>query len=94
VCACGFSIGFERIIAVLKDAGVAFLGEAEGQGGVAILVDAKASGEQRFEAVEAAQKLRAEGRMAAVLPMRKNMKRQIQTLEEQGYAEFQKVYAN
>ena len=94
VCACGFSIGFERIIAVLKDAGVATLEDADAQGGIAFLVDAKASQERRFEAMQQAQEARANGRNAAVLPMRKNMKRQIQTLESQGFTQFEKVFAD
>ena len=92
VCACGFSIGFERIIAVLRDADVA--GEtAEGEA-VAFLVDAKADSARRLDALRQAQQKRAEGKTAAVLPMRKNMKRQIQTLEAEGFTDFVKVYAD
>ena len=94
VCACGFSIGFERIIAVLRDAGVTSLDDEAGEGSVAFLIDAKAQPEQRREALKHAQALRGEGRNVAVLPMRKNMKRQIQTLEEQGFTQFEKVYAS
>ena len=94
VCACGFSIGFERIIAVLKDAGVASLAADLPEGAVAFLVDAKADASQRADALRRAQELRESGRDAAVLPMRKNMKRQIQTLEAQGFTDFEKVYAN
>ena len=94
VCACGFSIGFERIIALLRDAGVSDLGEGDTQGRVAFLVDAKASSEKRREALKSAQALRNEGRDVAVLPLRKNAKRQIQTLESEGFTEFNKVYAN
>ena len=92
VCACGFSIGFERIIAVLRDADVA--GEAVAGEAVAFLVDAKADSARRLDALQQAQELRAEGKTAAVLPMRKNMKRQIQTLEDEGFTEFVKVYAD
>ena len=92
VCACGFSIGFERIIAVLRDAGVTSLDEGDAEGAVAFLVDGKASAERRFEALKQAQALRAEGRDVAVLPMRKNMKRQIATLEEEGFTQFEKIY--
>ena len=92
VCACGFSIGFERIIAVLRDAGVT--GQDDVRDAVAFLVDAKAESARRMEALRQAQALRDEGADAAVLPMRKNMKRQIQTLEAQGFTRFEKVYAN
>ena len=93
VCACGFSIGFERIIAVLKDAGVQDLGQGDASESVAFLIDAKASSEQRREALASAQELRAQGARVAVVPMRKNMKRQIQTLEGEGFTRFEKVYA-
>ena len=94
VCACGFSIGFERIIAVLKDAGVAELHEGDAAGAVAFLVDGKASDAKRLEALKRAKALRDEGRDVAVLPMRKNMKRPIQTLEAEGFSDFEKVYAD
>lgn len=93
VCACGFSIGFERIIAVLRDAGVTGEDDAAREA-VAFLVDGKASSERRLEALRSAQALRDEGCDAAVLPMRKNMKRQIQTLEAEGFTRFEKVYAD
>ena len=92
VCACGFSIGFERIIAVLRDAGVT--GQDEVHDAVAFLVDAKADSALRLDALRRAQALRDEGTDAAVLPMRKNMKRQIATLEGEGFTEFNKVYAD
>ena len=94
VCACGFSIGFERIITMLKDAGVTSLGEAHDEGAVAFLIDGKTITWQRREALKQAQELRDQGRCVAVLPMRKNMKRQIQTLEAEGFTEFVKVYAD
>ena len=90
VCACGFSIGFERIIAVLRDADVA-AGSVAGDA-TAFLVDAKASHEKRLDALRGAQALREQGKSAAVLPMRKNMKRQIATLEDEGFTDFVKVY--
>ena len=94
VCACGFSIGFERIIAVLKDAGVTSLDEGQDAGAIAFLIDGKTAEWQRREALKQAQELRDQGRKVAVLPMRKNMKRQIQTLEAEGFTQFEKIYAN
>ena len=93
VCACGFSIGFERIIAVLRDANVTSLDDEEAQGSTAFLIDAKASAEQRRDALERAQELRLKGGKVAVVPMRKNMKRQIQSLEAEGFDQFEKIYA-
>ena len=54
----------------------------------------KADADARREALRAAQELRGQGRSVAVLPMRKNMKRQIATLEEEGFTDFEKVYGN
>ena len=93
VCACGFSIGFERIIAVLRDANVTSLDDEEEQGSTAFLIDAKAGAEQRRDALERAQELRLKGGKVAVVPMRKNMKRQIQSLEAEGFDQFEKIYA-
>ena len=93
VCACGFSIGFERIIAVLRDAGVTG-DDDEAREAIAFLVDKKADAACRLEALRAAQAARDEGHDAAVLPMRKNIKRQIQTLEEEGFTQFEKVYGD
>ena len=42
----------------------------------------------------AAQRERESGRDAAVLPMRKNVGRQIQTLEAEGFTRFEKVYSD
>ena len=94
VCACGFSIGFERIIAVLRDAGVEGGAGEDAPEAVAFLVDAKAAPDRRLEALRSAQDLRESGVPAAVLPMRKNMKRQIATLESEGFTRFEKVYAD
>lgn len=93
VCACGFSIGFERIISLLKDAH-ASAAEEGGCQATAFLVDGRADGPLRLKALKEAQELRAAGGRAAVFPMRKNMKRQIASLEEEGFTDFRKVYAD
>lgn len=93
VCACGFSIGFERIIALLCEAGVEG-DQAPVRQAVAILLDSKADGAAKMHALERAKELREGGRDAAVLPMRKNVKRQIQMLEAQGFTAFEKVFAD
>jgi len=90
VCACGFSIGFERIIAVLKD----HLPEGFGltQEATAFLVSDKASLESKMRTFEQARALRETGAIATVLPMKKNMKNQIKLLEAEGYTTFEKIY--
>ena len=57
--ACGFSIGFERIITILKDKGFKV---PTTQKCVAFLVDKKASPEATAEVFEKAARLRADGR--------------------------------
>jgi histidyl-tRNA synthetase len=91
VCACGFSIGFERIITILKDK----LGDkayARNKECVAILVENGVSREKMAESFARAAALRKEGRIVTVQPLNKNAKFQIQKLEEDGYTQFERVY--
>ena len=91
VCACGFSIGFERIITILKDK----LGDkafARDKKCIAILVDSKVSTDKLADVFAEATKLREQGNIVTVQPLNKNAKFQIQKLEEDGYLEFRKVY--
>ena len=92
VCACGFSIGFERIITILKDnqKEVAKLPE----GSLAVLVHKNVSEEQKAAVFREAKKLREEGKTVSVLPMKKNLNAQFKKLEEEGFTAFQKVYAD
>lgn len=90
--AVGFSIGFERIVTILKD-------YSDGQlkltdNGVAFLVDKGVSAEKKMQIFKEAQQLRAGGRVVTVQIMKKNMKFQIDELEKNGYVEFRKIYAN
>lgn len=90
VCACGFSIGFERIITILQDHLSAR--EADQPRKVAILVENGAPAEVLIDAFTKAQELRAEGVIVAVQTMKKNMNFQIRQLEADGYREVQKIY--
>ena len=93
VCACGFSIGFERIITILKDR----LGDkafARDKKCIAILVENGVEAERLAEVFANATKLREEGNIVTVQPLNKNAKFQIQKLEEDGYTQFEKVYKN
>lgn len=88
--ACGFSIGFERIITILKD----MMGEAMKIDGnsLAILVHKNVSVNQKVALFARAKALREEGKTVSVFPMKKNMNAQFKKLEEEGYTEFEKVY--
>jgi histidyl-tRNA synthetase len=90
--ACGFSIGFERIITVLRDHPAKE--GAEGEEKVAFLVagDVKADGLRAIFAQASA--LREEGKTVTVLPLKKNAKFQVETLERSGYDVIRKIYGD
>ena len=92
VCAVGFSIGFERIITILKDFGVSVPLSSEGS--TVFLLDKRVSLAKKMEVFAQARDLRAEGKIASVQPLKKNAKRQIGALEAQGFTDFVKVYAD
>ncbi len=89
--ACGFSIGFERIILILLEQGFEVPGRSER---VAFLLEKGLSGERLREAMERAQNERAKGRSVLVVRMNKNKKFQKQQLEAQGYTDFEEFYQN
>lgn len=87
--ACGFSIGFERIITILKDRG--FVVPVKGES-IAFLVDKKASSEKTSEVFETAANLRAEGARVMIAKRNKNAKRQKELLEQEGYTDIRDVF--
>ncbi len=87
--ACGFSIGFERIITILKDRGFEVPFKASS---IAFLVDKKASAETTAAVFETAAKLRAEGNRVMIAKRNKNAKRQKELLEREGYSDIRDVY--
>lgn len=87
--ACGSSIGFERIIVLLQEANFA---PPENIERVAILIDRNISPEKLEETLARAAALRAQGKVASLITMNKNLKFQIDTLEQNGYTSFEKIY--
>lgn len=87
--ACGFSIGFERIITILKDRG--FVVPTSGDS-IAFLVDKKASGETTAKVFEDAAALRAKGSRVLIAKRNKNAKRQKELLESDGYTDIRDVF--
>ncbi len=87
--ACGFSIGFERIITILKDENLA---EVKDEGKTAFLVAGGMSEEKLKEIFQKASDLREEGKTVTVLPLKKNAKFQIDRLMEEGYTDIQRIY--
>ncbi len=83
--ACGFSIGFERIILLLLESGF----EVPHQGTkTAYLVEKGYPADKVAEVMEQARKQRALGNTVLVVRMNKNKKFQKDQLTEQGYTEF------
>ena len=78
--ACGFSIGFERLVTELAEKGMAGV---EAPKRVAVLFEEGAV----FAAHEQARRFRGEGAVATVLPRAKRMGHQLEELQKQGYGE-------
>ena len=89
VCACGFSIGFERIITILKDQGYQIPDDTRK---VAFLAENGLSAEKKVAMFQEAAALRAEGMQVMVTTRAKNAKHQKETLRGQGYEEFKEFF--
>ena len=89
VCACGFSIGFERIITILKDQGYQIPDDTRE---VAFLAENGLSAEKKVAMFQEAAALRAEGVQVMVTTRAKNAKHQKETLRGQGYEEFKEFF--
>lgn len=89
--ACGFSIGFERIVTILRDLGWKEKSSKEKK---AYLLDRKSALERTAEVFALAAKERAEGKHVVVQPLKKNAKFQVETLEKEGYTQIRKVFAD
>ena len=87
--ACGFSIGFERIIAILMDQQYVIPSQKEK---VAILLDKKLSATRRGEALLEAEREREAGKDVLVTKMAKNKKFQRDQLSQQGYTDFRDYF--
>ena len=88
--ACGFSIGFERIITILLDQGFKVPGSSEK---TAFLMEKNLSFEKRTEVMREAQQLRQEGKQVLVTVMAKNKKFQKDQLAGEGYEDIREVFA-
>ena len=89
--ACGFSIGFERIITILMDENFQIPDQAKK---IAYLVEKGISTQDLCKVIAKAQEERAAGRQVLVVRMNKNKKFQKQQLMEEGYEEFEDFYKN
>lgn len=87
--ACGFSIGFERIIMLLMDSGFKIPGEAKK---VAYLIEKGVGGQALCDVISKAQEARKNGQQVFVARMNKNKKFQKEQLSQEGYEEFVEFY--
>jgi len=90
VAASGFSIGFERIVTILKDH--MKNGSKLPEGATAYLIGNRVPLARKAEVLATARALREEGLTVTVMPMAKNIKYQIELLEAEGYTKFEKIY--
>lgn len=88
--ACGFSIGFERIILLLMESGFQI---PESPKKVAYLVEKKCSAEKLVDVMKQASDARANGQQVLVVRMNKNKKFQKEQLSKEGYQEFVEFFA-
>ena len=89
--ACGFSIGFERIILILMENGFQIPNENKK---TAYLIEKGVEGEKLCEVIARAQEERKDGTQVLVARMNKNKKFQKEQLIAQGYEEFKEFYKN
>ncbi len=87
--ACGFSIGFERIILLLTESGFRIPEEPTK---VAYLIEKGVCGEKLCEVIAQAQAERRDGTQVLVVRMNKNKKFQKEQLMKEGYGEFREFY--
>lgn len=88
-CACGFSVGFERIVMLLMEHGFVIPTESEKK---AYLLEKDLTKEQMCKVLKMAADERKEGKCISVAQMNKNKKFQKQQLSEQGFTEFKEFF--
>ncbi len=89
-CACGFSIGFERIVTILLDQGYTVPDEKK----KVYLIEKNMPTDRLASIIAQAQQERSEGKQVLVAYMNKNKKFQKEQLEKEGYEEFVDFYIN
>jgi histidyl-tRNA synthetase len=87
--ACGFSIGFERIILLLMESGFKI---PECPKRVAYLVEKKYPAEKLVDVMKQAKEARENGQQVLVVRMNKNKKFQKEQLSKEGYEEFEEFF--
>lgn len=89
--ACGFSIGFERIILLLMEQNFQVPGNSSR---IAYLVEKNYPADKLAEVMKEAREQREAGKQILVVHMNKNKKFQKEQLTSQGYTEFKEFFNN
>lgn len=89
--ACGFSIGFERIILLLMESGFQVPSQPEK---TAYLLEKGLPVQELCRVIARAQEERKKGKQVLVVRMNKNKKFQKEQLVKEGYGEIQEFYKN
>ena len=87
--ACGFSIGFERIILLMMEQGFEI---PENEDKVCYLIEKGVEGKALSYIIEKANAERQNGKQILVARMNKNKRFQKEQLSEQGYTNFEEFY--
>lgn len=90
-CACGFSIGFERIIMLLMERGfqIPRIGTKK-----ALLIEKNMPAEGMMKVLKQAEEDRKNGSVVTIAVMKKNKKFQKEQLKEEGYEEIVEFFAD
>ena len=91
VCACGFSIGFERIVMLLMERGFKVPGTKRK---TALLVEKNMPADKLRTVLSEAKDLRDAGIQTTVAIMKKNKKFQKEQLAAEGYTEFKEYFTD
>mgnify|MGYP003297475082 CR=1 FL=1 len=89
VCACGFSIGFERIISVIKENNLLAVEQTEK---IAVLIAKDVDSKKIQQTIKRANELRSQGKTVMLLPRNSNAKFQKEKLSNFGVTEFVEIF--
>jgi len=89
--ACGISIGFERLVLILTEAGYQVPGSGAKK---AYLMEKNLPGDKALAIRKQAAEERQQGRTVLVTTMQKNKKFQKEQLTEEGYQAIEEIYSN
>lgn len=89
ICASGFSIGFERIISVIKENN---LFQVENQEKIVVLIAKDVNNKKIQKTIKKANELRKQGKIVMIAPRNNNAKFQKERLAEFGFDNFVEIF--